>query len=164
MPSLYFHILFQAWQKYKQFPRYKQALHILLKAELFITWREDNLILVLLVDMEIMIKVISPSFYLESFLCWRITASVWISRSCWCFRGQKAKPSSGTLTMPVTAEASSGRHGVTTEPGDMGFHPGSAIAQQWVTMGLGCCPGSLCLSFPICNAKGTNSSVGPKLS
>lgn len=74
-------------------------------------------------------KVICPSFfYLESFLFWRATASVWISRSCWFFRGswQRAKPSYGPLSVLVTAVAGAGRHGVTTKPGDVGLLPGSA--------------------------------------
>lgn len=48
---------------------------------------------------------------------------MWISRSAGALEARKQSQATELCLC-------SGGHGVTTEPGDMGFHPGSAIAQQ----------------------------------
>jgi hypothetical protein len=76
------------------------------------------------------IDFICPSFYPEPFLFQRATGLMWISRSCWCFRGswQRAKSSHQSLSMLVTTVSGTGRRVVTTEPGDKGFHPCSVVS------------------------------------
>lgn len=66
------------------------------------------------VDFFSIIDVMCPSFYPEPFLFWRATGLMWISKSCWCFRGswQRAKPSHQHLSMLVTTVSGTGIHGL----------------------------------------------------
>lgn len=86
---------------------------------------------------------------------------MWVSRSCWCFRGswQRAKPSHQHLSMLVTTVSGTGRHGVTTEPGDMGFHSGSAVSPVVNYTWIGLLVRFSVPQFPHLQCQGANSSL-----
>lgn len=170
MPLLYLLILFQAWQKHKQFPHYKQALHILLKAKPFIKWREDNLILVLLVNMEIslemlvfyfvvffsIIDVMCPSFYPEPFCFGGLQVWCGFPEVAGALEGLGREQSQAIniylcwwQQCQAQADMVSPRSQETWV-----FILALLFPQWWIIHGLGYWSGSLCLSFLIFSAKG----------